>query len=113
MKEHIGNFLKTRLNDLKMNRQDLVYSTGISETNISKHFNGARDISNKDLVKYAKSLKFDYQDMKDTYNIAKIEVCKDGTLANILKIGAGLGIGFLAFKGVEKIIDENCKHISK
>ena len=113
MKEHIGFFLKTRLSDLNMNRQDLVYNTGISETNISKHFSGARDISDNDLIKYAKSLKFDYQDIKATYNIAKIEVCKDGTLAKILKIGAGLGAGFLAFKGVEKIIDENCRHISK
>jgi DNA-binding Xre family transcriptional regulator len=51
MKEHIGNFLQTRLNDLNMNRQDLVYNTGISETNISKHFNGARDISDNDLNK--------------------------------------------------------------
>jgi hypothetical protein len=54
-----------------------------------------------------------HNDIKRLYTTAKVEVCKNGTFAKILKVGVGLGAGFLAFKGVEKIIDENCKHVSK
>jgi plasmid maintenance system antidote protein VapI len=113
MKEHIGKFLKDELTKSMLTRQDLIVNTGIESTTMSKHFNGGRDISDNDLMKYAKALKFDFEDIKNIYNTAKIEVCKDGTFAKILKIGAGLGAGFLVFKGVEKIIDDNCKKIPK
>jgi plasmid maintenance system antidote protein VapI len=110
MKEHVGIFLKNELLNSMLTRQDLIANTGIESTTMSKHFNGARDISDNDLIKYSKALKFNYDDIKNMYNITKIEVCKDGTFAQILKIGVGLGAGFLAFKGIEKIIGENCNH---
>lgn len=115
--KHISEYLVKHKNDLSWGNQKISTMTGISITNISKHLTGARTISDSDLRQYSKCFNFNFEEIKNNYSLVKIEVCKDGTLAEIIKMGTGILVGagasVLAYKGVEKLIDNNCKHLSK
>lgn len=115
--KHISEFLTAQKIELGWGNQMISTNTGISLSNISKHMNGGRTVSDTDLKQYSKCFKFDYENIKKTYSLTKIEICKDGTMAEVLKIGTGVlaaaGASILAYKGVETLIDKNCKHVSK
>ena len=116
MKTPIYLFLQEQRTILKLSNTCISISTRIHRDNVSKQLNGKQTITDTSLYEYSKVLKFDFNEIKNKYSLFAVETCKDGTLAEILKITAGViagaGVSYAAYKVTENLIDKNCKKIS-
>lgn len=116
MKEPIYLFLQERRTILKLTNTDISVMTGIHKDNVSKQLNGKQIVTDDSLLEYSKVFKFNFHEIKSKYSLFAVEICKDGTLKEVLKITtgiiAGAGASILAYNITQNFINKNCKKIN-
>lgn len=110
--EHISTLLKTKQAQNNWSNRYISTKTHIEESTVSKHLNGKRTVSEVDLNQYCKCFGLNFEDIKKKYVLTEIEICKKGTLKEIIATVAGVAgaafAGTVAYNGAKKIIEDNC-----
>lgn len=109
--EYISTLLQNEKNRNNYSNIDISYGTNINTSTISKHMNGARNVSQSDLNQYCKFFQLSFNSIVKEYSLDKHDICKQGTLKTILATMAGVGAGAVVYHTVKTMINDNCRKI--